>query len=159
MPMSDSFGLAVLDRESCVALLAGGGVGRVVFTERALPAIQPVRFAVHGESIVFRVSSQSAVFAGVLGNVVAFAVDDFSADLGKGWFITVLGRAAEVRDPVVTAELDRLPLSCWTTFPDVRYVGISLESVTGRRILGASSNEALSVTDAPVERSGRVCHS
>lgn len=43
MPMHDSLGLEVLDREQCVALLAGAGVGRVVFTSQALPAIQPAR--------------------------------------------------------------------------------------------------------------------
>lgn len=157
--MSDSLGLEVLDREQCVALLAGGGVGRVVFTSRALPAIQPARFVVHRGAIVVRTASEDALFAGVLDSVVAFAVDQFAEDLDQGWFVTVLGRACEVRDPIVIAELATLPLGRWTGQTDARYVRIPLESVTGRRILGASGNEALSVIDPPDERSGRVCHS
>lgn len=157
--MSDSLGLETLGREQCVALLAGAGLGRVVFTSRALPAIQPARFVVYHGAIVVRTPSQSALFAGVLDSVVAFAVDEFSSDLQRGWFITVLGRAGEVRDPIVIAELATLPLGCWTGQADARYLRIPLESVTGRRILGASGNEALSVIDAPDERSGRVCHS
>ena len=157
--MSDSLGLETLDREQCLALLAGAGLGRVVFTSRALPAIQPARFAVHHGAIVVRTPSQSALFAGVLDSVVAFAVDEFTDDLGSGWFVTVLGRAAEVRDPIVIAELADLPLGCWTGRTDARYLRIPIESVTGRRILGVRSNEALSVIDAPGERSGRVCHS
>ncbi len=157
--MSDTLGLETLDREQCVALLAGAGLGRVVFTSRALPAIQPARFVVHHGAIVVRTPSQSALFAGVLDSVVAFAVDEFSADLKSGWYVTVLGRAGEVRDPIVIAELATLPLGCWTGQTDARYLRIPLESVTGRRILDASGNEPLSVIDAPDERSGRVCHS
>jgi hypothetical protein len=157
--MSDSLGLETLDREQCVALLAGTGLGRVVFTSRALPVIQPARFALHHGAIVLRTPSQSALFAGVLDSVVAFAVDAFAADLGSGWFVTVLGRASEVRDPIVIDELATLPLGCWTGQADARYLRIPIESVTGRRILGVCSNEALSVIDAPGELSGRVCHS
>ncbi|HET6289035.1 MAG TPA: pyridoxamine 5'-phosphate oxidase family protein [Amycolatopsis sp.] len=158
MPMSDSLGLEVLDREECLSLLAGAGLGRVVFTSRALPAIQPARFALHHGAIVIRTPSQSALFAGILDSVVAFAVDEFSANLGAGWFVTVLGRASEVRDPIVIAELETLPLGCWTGQPDARHLRIPVESVTGRRILGGRGNEALSVIDAPDERSGRVRH-
>ncbi|QXV62084.1 pyridoxamine 5'-phosphate oxidase family protein [Amycolatopsis sp. TNS106] len=159
MPMSDSLGLETLGREQCLALLARAGLGRVVFTSRAMPAIQPARFALHHGAIVVRTPSQSALFAGILDSVVAFAVDEFAKDLGTGWFVTVVGRAAEVRDPIVIAELETLPLGCWTGQTDARYLRIPIESVTGRRILGACSNEALSVIDAPDERSGRVCHS
>ncbi|WET78146.1 pyridoxamine 5'-phosphate oxidase family protein [Amycolatopsis sp. QT-25] len=158
MPMSDSLGLEVLDREECLSLLAGAGLGRVVFTSRALPAVQPARFVLHHGAIVIRTPSQSALFAAILDSVVAFAVDEFSANLGAGWFVTVLGRASEVRDPIVIAELETLPLCCWTGQPDARYVRIPVESVTGRRILGGRGNEALSVIDAPDERSGRVRH-
>lgn len=157
--MSDSLGLATLGREQCLALLAGAGLGRVVFTSRAMPAIQPARFALHHGAIVVRTPSQSALFAGILDSVVAFAVDEFGKDLETGWFVTVVGRASEVRDPIVIAELETLPLSCWTGQVDSRYLHIPIESVTGRRILGACSNEALSVIDAPDELSGRVCHS
>ncbi|WP_410665910.1 pyridoxamine 5'-phosphate oxidase family protein [Amycolatopsis sp. lyj-84] len=157
--MYDSLGLETLDREQCLSLLAGSGLGRVVFTSRALPAIQPARFALYHGAIVIRTPSQSALFAGVLDSVVAFAVDGFATDLGTGWYVTVLGRASEVRDPIVTAELATLPLGCWTGRTDSRYLRIPVESVTGRRILGVCSNEALSVIDAPGERSGRVCHS
>lgn len=156
--MSDSLGLETLGREQCLALLAGAGLGRVVFTSRAMPAIQPARFALHHGGIVVRAPAQSALFAGILDSVVAFAVDEFAKDLVTGWFVTVVGRASEVRDPIVIAELETLPLGCWTGQADSRYLRIPIESVTGRRILGVSGNEALSVIDAPDERSGRVCH-
>ncbi|WP_051071870.1 pyridoxamine 5'-phosphate oxidase family protein [Amycolatopsis decaplanina] len=159
MPMSDSWGLETLDREQCLALLAVERLGRVVFTSRALPAIQPARFALHHGAIVVRTPSQSALFAGILDSVVAFAVDEFAKDLGTGWYVTVVGRASEVRDPIVIAELATLPLACWTGRSDSRYLRIPIESVTGRRILGARGNEALSVIDPQDERSGRVCHS
>ena len=44
----DAHGLEILDREDCLGLLASVPLGRVVFTDRALPAIQPVNFVLDG---------------------------------------------------------------------------------------------------------------
>ncbi|GAA4524489.1 pyridoxamine 5'-phosphate oxidase family protein [Amycolatopsis samaneae] len=130
--MTDASGFEVLGREQCVALLATAPIGRVVFTHRALPAVQPVRFAVRDGAAVFVVPSGGAVFAASLDTVVAISVDEVGAS--GGWFVTALGRAHEVRDPAVTAELAALPLTAWAPAPDDRYVRIPFEAVSGRRI-------------------------
>jgi hypothetical protein len=69
--------------------------------------------------------------AGTLDTVVAFAVDDVTPDLDAGWFVTVLGRASEVRDRHLVDEVaELLPAA-----PDEdRYVRVLVESVSGRRI-------------------------
>ncbi|MFD9961535.1 pyridoxamine 5'-phosphate oxidase family protein [Amycolatopsis sp. NPDC058986] len=130
--MTDPSGFEVLGREQCVALLATAPIGRVVFTHRALPAVQPVRFSVRDGAAVFAVPSGSAVFAAMLDTVVAFSADD--VDVSGGWFVTALGRAHEVRDPAATAELVALPLTTWIPAPGDRYVRVPLEAVSGRRI-------------------------
>ena len=55
----DSTGLQVLSRAECLALLRDSLVGRVVVTDRALPAAFPVNFALLGEDVVFRTTAGS----------------------------------------------------------------------------------------------------
>ncbi len=44
--------LEILGRAECVALLRSAPVGRVVYTDQALPAIQPVTFVLDGDEAV-----------------------------------------------------------------------------------------------------------
>src|SRR3954471_12600528 len=91
--MFDSFGLQVLDRVRCLALLATAAGGRVVYPARGLPAVQPVRFAVRGDTVLFCAPAVSALFGAVHDTVVAFEADGFGPGSTGGWFVTVLGRA------------------------------------------------------------------
>ena len=130
--MSESMGATeMLDPACCVALLATVGIGRVVFTNRAMPAVRPVRFAVRDDAVWFRMAAGDMWFARALDTVVAFAVDDVAAGLGGGWFVTVVGRACEVMDRSVIGGLAGLLPADRT---DDRYVRILLESVSGHRI-------------------------
>jgi hypothetical protein len=124
----------MLDPARCVALLGSVGVGRVVFTNRAMPAVRPVRFVVRDDAVWFRMASGDMWFARALDTVVAFAVDDITTDLGGGWFVTVVGRACEIRDRSVIPELAVL-LPADGNRVDDRYVRILVESVSGHRIL------------------------
>ena len=96
-----------------------------------MPAVRPVRFAVRDGAVWFRMPIGDMWLAGVLDTVVAFAVDDVTPDLDAGWFVTVLGRASEVRDRHLVDEVAEL----LPTAPDEdRYVRVLVESVSGRRI-------------------------
>jgi uncharacterized protein len=134
--MSHSLGtVEVLDHAQCVALLATVHIGRIVFTSRAMPAVRPVRFATREDAVWFRMPVGDLWLAGVLDTVVAFAVDDVSADLGAGWFVTVLGRAGEIRDRHLVAELAALlPAVPSADDDDDRYVRVPIEQVSGSRI-------------------------
>jgi uncharacterized protein len=46
--------LATLSRTQCQRLLGGVTVGRMVFTEHALPAVHPVNFVLAGTDIVIK---------------------------------------------------------------------------------------------------------
>jgi hypothetical protein len=94
-PMLDSFGLEALDRVRCLALLGTARLGRVVFTDRGLPAVQPVRFRLCGDSVCFPAGAGSPLSATARNSVIAFEVDFFDEDLTEGWCVTVLGRANE----------------------------------------------------------------
>ena len=124
--MSDPLGLDVLDRDECLALLATAGIGRLVYTSRAMPAVQPVRFVVRAGAVLCRVPSAGALFAGISDAVVAFAVDSFGPGAADGWFVTVVGKASAVRDPT--------PPPWWVPTRHAQAIRIPIESVSGRRI-------------------------
>jgi uncharacterized protein len=68
--------LHTLDRAECPQLLRTVPVGRIVFTESALPAIQPVNFTLDDTNVIIRTSGGGKLAAAVSGNVVAFEADD-----------------------------------------------------------------------------------
>jgi hypothetical protein len=129
--MSDPLGLDVLDRDECLALLATTGLGRLVYTSQAMPAVQPVRFVLHGDSVLCRVPARSALFAGVFDSVVAFTADSFAPCLTSGWFVTVVGRASYVRDEDLPSDVSP---PWWVPTSHERTIRLPIESISGRRI-------------------------
>lgn len=47
----------MLTREECLDLLSAAPIGRIVFTDHALPAVQPVNFHLNDQAIVIRTRS------------------------------------------------------------------------------------------------------
>ena len=82
----------------CLTFLRSASLGRLVFTERALPAIQPVNFVVAGEHVIIWSGLGGAV-ASIHQEVVAFEVDQIDAASHTGWSVVVLGKAEIVSDP------------------------------------------------------------
>jgi hypothetical protein len=80
-----------LDREQCLDLLAGGGFGRVVGTDSAMPAVYPISYVLDGQEVIFHTESGSSL-AGTAGDVVAFQADQFDAVTGIGWTVLGIGR-------------------------------------------------------------------
>lgn len=133
----DRSGLQVLSRQECLALLSTVEIGRIVFTSRALPAVQPVSFLLDGAEIVIKTSDGSRLAAATRQAVVAFQADEFDLRDRTGWSVTVVGRVRTVRDAAELARLDTLPLLSWTPRDRDHYVVVGVEQVTGRRITAA----------------------
>lgn len=142
----DSNGLEVLERAECLVLLGSVPLGRLVFTDRALPAVQPVNFVLDGEEIVIRSSAGSKLAAATRGAIVAFEVDEFDEDARTGWSVTVVGQAEEISDPVRLQHARRLPLRPWSPGDRDHFISVSAERVTGRRIHRTRHSEAAGVT-------------
>ncbi|MEU7863974.1 pyridoxamine 5'-phosphate oxidase family protein [Nonomuraea sp. NPDC049141] len=128
----DSAGLQVLSHEECMRLLPSCPIGRIVFTDRALPAVQPVNFCLDGEDIVIRTAAGSKLAAATRNAVVAFEVDDFDSGERTGWSVTVVGYA-RVADDSQVARLERLPLTPWAHDGD-HFIVVTTVEATGRRI-------------------------
>ncbi|MEV7010806.1 pyridoxamine 5'-phosphate oxidase family protein [Streptosporangium sp. NPDC051022] len=130
----DSAGLQVLSREECLLLLSTTPIGRVVFTDRALPAVQPVGFRLDGEDIVIRTTAGSKLATATRDAVVAFEADDFDAVLRTGWSVTAVGHARAVR-PGEAARLAGLPVATWwLSGGEDHFIVVDTEQISGRRI-------------------------
>lgn len=129
--MSDPSGAQILADDECFELLASATLGRVVFTARGLPAVQPVRFHYHERAVYFPAQAGTELFGAAQDGVVAFEVDAFDDTLTAGWWVTALGRAQAAEAPGGSASLPRL---AWHDKPGLRWVRIPVEVVSGRRV-------------------------
>jgi nitroimidazol reductase NimA-like FMN-containing flavoprotein (pyridoxamine 5'-phosphate oxidase superfamily) len=127
--------LVELDKAECLELLAGHEIGRVVFTEAALPAAQPVTYLLDEEEIVFRTGSGGKLAAATRNAVVAFQVDRIDGGTRTGWTVLGVGRAYEVVVPARVAELaERMPAP-WAPHRTAHTIAIPLQRLTGRRLV------------------------
>ncbi|SDM82113.1 pyridoxamine 5'-phosphate oxidase family protein [Nonomuraea jiangxiensis] len=132
----DSSGLQVLGRQECLDLLSTAPIGRIVFTDRALPAVQPVNFHLDGHFIVIRTSIGSKLAAATRHAVVAFEADEFDPESRTGWSVTAVGRSRAATDPAEIDRLAALPLAAWAPGDRGHYVVVEAEQVSGRRLTG-----------------------
>ncbi|MET8145716.1 pyridoxamine 5'-phosphate oxidase family protein [Sphaerisporangium sp. NPDC005288] len=130
----DAAGLQVLSREECLELLASTPIGRIVYTDRALPAVQPVNFHLDGTSIVIRTGTGSKLAAAAGNAIVAFEADEIDPRARTGWSVTAVGHARAVSDPEEIARLSELPLTPWAPGGREHFIVVSTEQVSGRRI-------------------------
>ncbi|SEF17588.1 pyridoxamine 5'-phosphate oxidase family protein [Jiangella alba] len=131
---ADSPGLENLGRSDCFALLRSVPIGRIVFTEAALPAIQPVNFVLDGDDVIIRTGMGSKLAAATRSAVVAFEADEYDEDALTGWSVVLVGRAEAVVDEAERRELATLGLTPWALGERPHYIRIRPEIVRGRRI-------------------------
>ncbi|WP_116948867.1 pyridoxamine 5'-phosphate oxidase family protein [Jiangella endophytica] len=91
---ADPAGADPLDRRACYALLARAPIGRLVFTEGALPAVEPVHFELDGEDVVVRLGPSPALPPADRLGVVAFQADEYDPVSRSGWCVVAIGRSS-----------------------------------------------------------------
>jgi hypothetical protein len=127
-------GLERLPREESLELLGSVPIGRMVYTRQALPAVDPVNFALSSGEIVIRSGTGRTLAAAARGDVVAFEADTLDAVARCGWSVTVIGRSRQASDPEEISRLLRLPLVSWTPGEKDHFICIGTEIVNGRRL-------------------------
>ncbi|GEL18129.1 pyridoxamine 5'-phosphate oxidase family protein [Pseudonocardia asaccharolytica] len=125
--------LVSLDRAECLSLLLKGRVGRVVFTEAAMPAAHPVNYVLDGEEVLFR-TADGRTLAATDRAVIAFEIDELDPVRRIGWSVLGVGQAYEVTDPDRLAALDQRAPVPWAPARAAHLVAIPLQRLTGRRL-------------------------
>ena len=110
MPFAHDGPLVPLDDAECRQLLATARLGRLGFTDGALPAIVPVAVAVHDGSAFIPTPHGGSLVSAVRGAVVALQVDSYRDVIGTGWTVTAVGPARVIRHPDTVAAIDALDL-------------------------------------------------
>jgi nitroimidazol reductase NimA-like FMN-containing flavoprotein (pyridoxamine 5'-phosphate oxidase superfamily) len=132
----DEAGMEILSEAECHNLLGSVPVGRLVFTQSALPAVRLVDFIVDNMTIVFPASDGDKYRAAERGDVVGFEVDEIDLDRHLGWTVTAVGHLSVV-EPNEKANLQHiLPLRPWAAQRDHHLIRLGIESLEGRRLDG-----------------------
>ncbi len=126
-------GLEVLDRKTCLELLAHCDLGRLAVVVRGRPLVFPVNFALHEGAIVMRVDEGTKLHAARNGPV-AFECDGTDRVYHTGWSVLASGDAEAVTGAAELARLERVPLGTWAPGPKPIWLRIAPKTLTGRRI-------------------------
>ena len=131
---SDGSALQRLSRDECLMLMASVPVGRIVYTLRALPAVDPVNFALDHGDIVIRTDRGGKLAAAARGAVVAFETDQVDLAGQSGWSVTAIGPSTEVTDPGELARLRTIGLKSWAPGERDHFIRISPVMLNGRHL-------------------------
>lgn len=126
----------VLERQTCLNLLATRDIGRVAFTidGDAAPTVLPVNYALLNDTIVFRSTLAGSIMRYARG-YAAFQVDHLDEERREGWSVLCSGRCRWVRDD---GELERVPQGRmprpWAAGPRDQVLKIVPARISGREI-------------------------
>jgi hypothetical protein len=122
-----------LNRRQCLDLLQEVRVGRLVFTEDGLPAVQPVNFRLWHDDVVIRVAGGGKLAAAAENQMVAFEADELDPDLRTGWSVVVVGHAQEITGVDELVEVAGTFVQPWVDGKRDHFLRIKSEKMTGRR--------------------------
>jgi nitroimidazol reductase NimA-like FMN-containing flavoprotein (pyridoxamine 5'-phosphate oxidase superfamily) len=131
---SDGPALKQLSREECLMLMASVPVGRIIYTRRALPAVELVNFALDHGDIVIRTDRSGKLAAATRGAVVAFEADQLDLAGQSGWSVTAIGPSREMTDPAEIARLREIGLRSWAPGTRNHFIRVTPVMLDGRRL-------------------------
>ena len=148
--------LVELDRAEALHLLGSVSLGRVVFTQRALPAIRPVNHILDDGNVIILTHLGAAIGGAARdGVVVAYEADEIDPVTHLGWSVVVTGLARPVTDPDQLTHY-RQRLRPWIDRPMNQAIAISADVVTGFTVQAPTPPGTLSVPEQPAPPAGAV---
>jgi hypothetical protein len=143
--------IGAVTRGEALSLLAGVSVGRIVFTENAMPAVRPASHLVESDDIIARSHDGSVVVPPVGGRipddewaagskretVIAYEADDIDINFRLGWSVVVTGPATPITDPGEIARYATV-LTPWAFAGEGQLIRIHAGIVTGYRLFNHS---------------------
>ncbi len=122
-----------LSESECLDLLRAELVGRIVFTEKAMPDIRPVNYVLDGRDVIIRTRGDSWARR-VADTVVAFEVDHIDNETHTGWSVVLLGTATIVTDIDTLVRVTDFRHRPWAPGHRDRYLRVQTGQLTGRRL-------------------------
>jgi len=129
---SDGSALQQLSRDECLMLMASASVGRIIYTRRALPAVELVNFVLDHGDIVIRTGPSGKLATAARGDVVAFEADELDLAGQSGWSVTAIGPSSEVTDLAEIGRLRDIGLGSWAPGEREHFIRISPQLMNGR---------------------------
>ncbi len=130
----DRNGLEVMSREDCLPGLATVPVARIGLSMNALPVVLPINFVIDGDELVIRTAEGSKLDAALAQAVVAIEADHFDQMGHVGWSVLVRGVSRVLTLPSEVERAKRLSLEPWANDAADRFIAVSSDVVSGRRI-------------------------
>jgi nitroimidazol reductase NimA-like FMN-containing flavoprotein (pyridoxamine 5'-phosphate oxidase superfamily) len=124
-------GLEILSVDECRRLLAHEGLGRLGLPGPDAPLLRPVNFVLHDDTLVVRTGPGRILTAAQRGDPAALEIDGIDRVEHTGWSVIATGKLSEL---AADGQARALRLRPWAAGGRDRYVALSLESVSGRRI-------------------------
>jgi hypothetical protein len=131
-----------LTRNECLALLASVPVGRIIFTRRALPAVELVNFALDRGEIVIRTDIGGQLAAAARGAVVAFEADLLDLASQTGWSVTAVGASRGVTDQSDKDRLREMGLGSLAPVAREHFIRVSPQMLNGQRLRAHAEQSA-----------------
>jgi nitroimidazol reductase NimA-like FMN-containing flavoprotein (pyridoxamine 5'-phosphate oxidase superfamily) len=126
-----------LTEAECWDLLGSLSLGRVVFTQHALPAIRPVNHLIDDHTIIIRSHLGSAITAHAAGGgaIVCYEADQIDPVRHTGWSVIATGPAHLVTAPATSARYQQL-LEPWAAGDMDHVIAITPQIITGIQLVG-----------------------
>jgi nitroimidazol reductase NimA-like FMN-containing flavoprotein (pyridoxamine 5'-phosphate oxidase superfamily) len=128
-----------LDEDQCLALISGGGIGRIAYTSRFGPAVLPVNYVWRDGAVVFRTAANSPLDEDLRTGIanadykVAFEIDSIDPDARHGWSVLIQGPAHHVTGAEADA-VRQAGVEPWAPGDRELFVRIVPSRVSGRRV-------------------------
>ena len=128
-----------LDEDQCLALISGGGIGRIAYTSRFGPAVLPVNYAWRDGAVVFRTAANSPLDEDLRTGItdadyrVAFEIDNIDPGAQQGWSVLIQGPAHHVTGAGAD-EVRQTGVEPWAPGDRELFVQIVPSRITGRRV-------------------------
>jgi hypothetical protein len=132
--------LEVLDDGQCMAHLAAGGVGRLIYSSDRGPVAVPVNFEYSEDQVIISTDAAKAAALEALGTV-GFEIDRIDEAMSEGWSVLVTGPVRRVDDPDEIRQLSSLDLEAWAGGDRHQLIALRPDALSGRVIVHESPPE------------------
>ncbi|MBB4910562.1 pyridoxamine 5'-phosphate oxidase family protein [Actinophytocola algeriensis] len=138
-----------LDQQQCWERLRTAAIGRLSYTEHALPVIRAVPFVIDATRVIVALqhsASRPAAFSRVA--IVAFEAGEWSPDTQTGWSVHFTGKAQVLPTDEVVQVRD-LGLHAWIDGEPALYVRLETASLAGTCLTSATFHPPQQRTGVP----------